>query len=292
MATRKVRFKGENTYQIVAPAVTLNHNMPVGMPTGPSPPIPSSTDVNWDVDFENKGGKQVMADVVTENHYGTLPAQNSQTSQTSQTSPSEPNTRHCWASDSDKAHLSIGTWNGKVVRWGPNKKHHLTYKIDETSFSESSPFTAQEVKEWMETAAAIWNQACDVTFSFTEEENALFVVRFEGQPKAWPNLLAQSFFPDSHERVMRLYPYFKGDHREREVSVLVHELGHILGFRHEHIWLPGAKEGIANAFKLTEYDSGSIMHYQDKLPEGLTPLDIIGARLVYGHPVDSVVDID
>ena len=49
------------------------------------------------------------------------------------------------------------------------------------------------------------------------------------------------------------------------VGVLRHELGHVLGFRHEHIRsgapavCPG--ESVAATVNLTDYDPQSVMHY-------------------------------
>lgn len=82
-------------------------------------------------------------------------------------------------------------------------------------------------------------------------------------------------------------------------GVLRHELGHMLGFRHEHPW-KGATSGCGEAQtnanrtgrRLTPYDSVSVMHYTDWSVVGCGPLrefdltdwDGVGARAIYGMP--------
>jgi hypothetical protein len=71
-------------------------------------------------------------------------------------------------------------------------------------------------------------------------------------------------------------------------GVLIHELGHSLGFRHEHIRFPGGCLEDSNWRGLTTYDPGSTMHYP-WCPGGistaslqLTSRDGEGAAGVYG----------
>ena len=53
--------------------------------------------------------------------------------------------------------------------------------------------------------------------------------------------IAQAFFPSSVDRTLRIFPsYFRSDMEFDSVGVLRHEIGHILGYRHEHIQnIPG-----------------------------------------------------
>ena len=84
-----------------------------------------------------------------------------------------------------------------------------------------------------------------------------------------------------------------------------HELGHMLGFRHEHPWDPspncgevqdsGAPAEIGGR-QLTPYDSGSVMHYPQcggvtGVDLTITPLDADGARKIYGMPASWYVPL-
>jgi hypothetical protein len=89
------------------------------------------------------------------------------------------------------------------------------------------------------------------------------------------------------------------------VGVVRHELGHVLGFRHEHI-RPEAQEGMSwweksnmeqwvtgglGAENLTDYDSQSVMHYplngRGTLDFKLSASDKAGFKTLYTIPADS-----
>ena len=84
------------------------------------------------------------------------------------------------------------------------------------------------------------------------------------------------------------------------MGVFRHELGHVLGFRHEQIRLASAKdcgdEKFGLAKPLTPYDSKSVMHYLcgnggDKNLR-ITEVDRFGAQRVYGLPFHEVDERD
>jgi len=77
--------------------------------------------------------------------------------------------------------------------------------------------------------------------------------------------------------------------------VLRHELGHVLGWRHEQIRSEAPAicpdEDTANTVDLTQYDPQSVMHYfcggVGSRDLAITDVDKIGSQKVYGLPFDS-----
>ena len=110
--------------------------------------------------------------------------------------------------------------------------------------------------------------------------------------------IASAFFPNDppdRRRILIDPSYFDPQLGFDQVGVLRHELGHVLGFRHEHI-RSGAPpdcpdEDVTGTLDLTQYDPKSVMHYfcgdlGSKTLE-ITDVDRIGAQRVYGLPLSS-----
>ena len=189
---------------------------------------------------------------------------------------------------------------GKIVRWPPGLK--LTYCVLKSTFL--SPDQYDKVKTAMAAAATAWEQACGVEFEHLAEldesptispEGVLFTVRFLD---AGGTFIASAFFPNDPpgRRRVLIDPSFFGEKLTFDTTgVLRHELGHVLGFRHEHI-RTGAPpdcpdEETKDTIDLTKYDPRSVMHYfcgdlGSKTLE-ITELDKEGAQKVYGMPLDS-----
>jgi serralysin len=88
-------------------------------------------------------------------------------------------------------------------------------------------------------------------------------------------------------------------------GTLTHELGHFLGFRHEHPWAPAAggcsedptePDYDVTGRRLTAYDVESVMHYPQcdgitGVDFSLSELDGVGARVVYGMPASWYVPL-
>lgn len=168
----------------------------------------------------------------------------------------------------------------------------LTYAVAKSSFPDAA--TYQQVVTNLAKATKAWEQACPTCkLKFTHLPNldaapstaqANFVARsFDSQGQ----YIAASFFP--HDPPARRFlnidtSYFSTtfDH----VGVLRHELGHVLGYRHEHIQgIPGCYLEDANWRPLTPYDKLSVMHYfcggAGSLTLSLTKTDVRGHKLAY-----------
>jgi hypothetical protein len=199
------------------------------------------------------------------------------------------------------------TQGGKIVRWGPGVK--LSYCVLRSTFSNDSEY--RMVRENMTKATRDWEQTCGVQFEYkqaldnsptTTPPGVLFTVR---GIDAGGRFIAAAFFPTDpqNRRRMLIDPsYFTTSFDQ--VGVLRHELGHVLGFRHEHIrsGAPAAcpGESLEGTINLTDYDPQSVMHYfcggvgSQELT--ITEVDKEGARKVYGLPLDKhlfmTVDVD
>ncbi|WP_199233893.1 M57 family metalloprotease, partial [Pedobacter sp. HMWF019] len=110
------------------------------------------------------------------------------------------------------------------------------------------------------------------------------------------DFIANAFFPNDppYKRKLFIDPRFF-TMQESKAGVLRHELGHVLGFRHEHIWSAaesckgeGIIDGYLGARQQTAYDCYSAMHYPcggcGTLEMKLTQSDIAGAQKIYGKP--------
>jgi hypothetical protein len=198
----------------------------------------------------------------------------------------------------NKGYLVGMMQDGKLVRWAPGTI--LSYCVLRETFPRQEWY--EEVVDNMQEATAAWEEVCGVKFQYVPDHDnssdlrprgVLFPVRHISANGAF---IASSFFPNdpaSRRRVLIDPSYFttRFDH----VGVLRHELGHVLGFRHEHI-RSGAPpvcpdESTVGTIDLTAYDPSSCMHYfcggVGSRDLAITEVDRVGAQRVYGPPLNT-----
>lgn len=199
----------------------------------------------------------------------------------------------------NSAKLIGAVYNGQLSRWPLNTP--IRYCVQRNSFGTTANY--QLVVGNMQQATADWESACNVDFEYvpaadnsptgTIPPQVDFIVR---EVDAHGEFIASAFFPHYplSERRMLLDPTYYTS-RFNMVGVLRHELGHVMGFRHEHI-RSGAPprcpdDDTAEPFiEVTNYDPQSVMHYfcgsVGTMELNLTDVDRRGASLIYGSPVN------
>lgn len=186
-----------------------------------------------------------------------------------------------------------GTWNSA-------RKRELTYCV-------SSTFGARRAKVISDLAAAAkaWEDVADVHYVHVAEADGACTpsndsVLFDVRPvDVQGEYLARAFFPNegrSARNVLIDESAFHVTGNLQLVGVLRHELGHTLGWRHEHTRPEsGACFEDKNWVPLTRYDTFSVMHYPQCNGGGdwkltLTATDRSGAACVYGPAPGFVID--
>ncbi|MCP9752091.1 hypothetical protein [Ferruginibacter sp. HRS2-29] len=173
-------------------------------------------------------------------------------------------------------------WNDIIIGFDPEKndtvkwnKFPITYRIDKKSFS-GVPGRYEMVRENMLKATNDWEGLCNTRFLYMPEADegpilpagAIdFVVTYV---PASSGFIATAFFPNDPaiKRQLVIYPNYWNTSYDK-TGVFRHEIGHILGFYHEHssgstdvpmdcrYKYPEASRGIPISY----YDKLSVMHY-------------------------------
>lgn len=174
--------------------------------------------------------------------------------------------------------------------WSSSQKRNLTYCVS-NNFGSGKAAIVQA----MQAAANGWQQAADVRFIYKSSEDGNCTrfndnVVFDVNPTQGAPYLARAFFPGQSRRSRNVIVDKSVWEATRSASsILAHELGHVLGFRHEHTRPEAGACFEDNSWRpLTPYDSSSIMHYPQcngaSNTLAFSQQDFDGIASIYGSP--------
>jgi hypothetical protein len=195
--------------------------------------------------------------------------------------------------------------DGRLVRWRDGRV--LNYCVLKNTFGSNQEYLL--ARQSIEKATKAWMDTCGIEFRHevakdaspsTQVDGVLFTVR---KIDAGGRFIAAAFFPTDPPARRRVFidpSFFTNGLTFDRVGVLRHELGHVLGFRHEHIRAEAPAscpdEDLADTSVLTGYDPKSVMHYfcgnvgsRELL---ITDVDRTGAQRLYGLPLSSYQFVD
>ncbi|TGD74922.1 matrixin family metalloprotease [Mangrovimicrobium sediminis] len=192
-----------------------------------------------------------------------------------------------------RAGLAVHMSGGQRATWSAAQKGNLTYCVSDSFGSRKAGVVAA-----MSAATTAWEREGAVNFIHDAQQdgncNAFNPqVVFDVRPVNNQSYLARAFFPDDPRGRRNVlidsssFDLDPGDALSLE-GILRHELGHTLGFRHEHT-RPEAGTCFEdeNWEPLTGYDAFSVMHYPQCNGRGdwsltLTDKDKAGIACLYG----------
>jgi hypothetical protein len=214
--------------------------------------------------------------------------------------PKEPNlvsrpgdrTYHCATErepDSQSVASIVVGIDSVAPRWKPGSKINFATYADGYPSSSDAAYAAQKLIA----AADEWNAAkVGVSFKWVENiDDAAFVLQYGGDQGT---VLASAFFPNNAVlNTLFVYAYAfdktvsespRGSFKNYEImqNAFVHELGHVLGIRHEFALDTETFEG-EGAVRVFGTNPESVMSYQ--FPPQMQESDKVETRAFYRFPV-------
>jgi hypothetical protein len=192
--------------------------------------------------------------------------------------------------------------SGLDVKWGPTQQLNVTFCVSTTFGANYSA-----VVEAMQNAHFSWRFNANIVYTYLpfQDENCTASnnnVTFDVRPTSGQSYKARSFLPSdarANRNILINSTAFTDLAPPLTLAGLLrHEVGHTLGFRHEHT--TGAASSTTcyedqNWRSITGYDENSVMHYpwcagNPNTTLDLTAMDVKGASCLYGPPPGQTVD--
>ncbi|KQT89501.1 peptidase M16 [Marmoricola sp. Leaf446] len=192
---------------------------------------------------------------------------------------------------SGNAGLVVNTVYGSDDLWSSTAARNLTYCVSNSFGTQKAAIVSA-----MDQGTALWeNQTSGVDFTYVSSHDASCrtsntSVVFSVEPTTTTQYIARAFFPSSpksQRNVLVNAGSLQNSGSWTPGNIMGHELGHVLGFRHEHT-RPEAGTCFedTNWRPLTPYDNVSIMHYPQcnggSSNLSFSAYDGSGVRSVYG----------
>jgi hypothetical protein len=186
--------------------------------------------------------------------------------------------------------LIVNTVNGADDKWSASQVGNLTYCVSNKFGTDKAGIVAA-----MEGGSALWENASSaIDFVYVPSQDSNCTTRnnnvlFSVEPVSTSQYIARSFFPSTSKRSRNVLIddsiWTSGSWTPS--NILGHELGHTLGFRHEHTRPEAGTCFEDNSWRpLTPYDSVSIMHYPQcnggSQNLSFSSYDAQGVRALYG----------
>lgn len=175
-------------------------------------------------------------------------------------------------------------------RWSSTTARNLTYCVS-NNFGTSKTTVVNAMAQ----GAALWErQSTGVNFTYVSSADANCrtsnnAVLFSVEPTTSTQYIARAFFPSTSDAGRNVLVNARSlvSSGWAPANIMGHELGHTLGFRHEHTRPEAGTCFEDNNWRaLTTYDSASIMHYPQcngtSTSLSFSTRDGSGLRAVYG----------
>lgn len=181
------------------------------------------------------------------------------------------------------ANIMVGLKH-EVPRWRPGSVIRWTAWRMGYNSQEDADYAAMQLA----IAAERWNEAnVGVSFEFVPlAKDANFVICHGGDKGS---VLASAYFPNQDDlNFVFVYSYaFRSPWKENMWKVLTHELGHVLGLRHEFA-LDDGRMFEGDCVQLGDRNPLSVMNYREEPPE-IQSSDIATTRAFYGLPSGTML---